>query len=143
LRDAASGPEYKAALSLAHCAGLRAAEVISLKRPFGETEAVLAYLSRSTHRVAMSNTPPRPQADRHPKPCTNPDIRRAPSHQSRKTMLSSAAQPANILSLCESVHKCGPQLGENERHIHDLCSTTMPAHWVTGSFAKPERVDNS
>ena len=40
----------------AHLAPLRKAEwVVHAKRPFGGPEAVLAYLSRYTHRVAISN----------------------------------------------------------------------------------------
>jgi hypothetical protein len=41
----------------AHLAPLRRAEwVVYAKRPFGGPEAVLAYLSRYTHRVAISNS---------------------------------------------------------------------------------------
>ena len=41
----------------AHLAPLREAEwVVYAKRPFGGPEAVLAYLSRYTHRVAISNS---------------------------------------------------------------------------------------
>ena len=41
----------------AHLAPLRKAEwVVYAKRPFGGPEAVLAYLSRYTHRVAISNS---------------------------------------------------------------------------------------
>ncbi len=41
----------------AHLAPLRSAEwVVYAKRPFGGPEAVLAYLSRYTHRVAISNS---------------------------------------------------------------------------------------
>ena len=41
----------------AHLAPLRKAEwVVFAKRPFGGPEAVLAYLSRYTHRVAISNS---------------------------------------------------------------------------------------
>jgi len=40
-----------------HLAPLRKAEwVVYAKRPFGGPEAVLAYLSRYTHRVAISNS---------------------------------------------------------------------------------------
>jgi Putative transposase/Phage integrase, N-terminal SAM-like domain len=82
LLNAAPGLKYKAALSVAYGAGLRAAEVVSLKapladaqtfaaylaplrntewvvyakRPFGGPAAVLAYLSRYTHRVAIANS---------------------------------------------------------------------------------------
>jgi len=42
---------------VAHLAPLRNAEwVVYAKRPFGGPEAVLAYLSRYTHRVAISNS---------------------------------------------------------------------------------------
>ena len=41
----------------AYLASLRKAEwVVYSKRPFGGPEAVLAYLSRYTHRVAISNS---------------------------------------------------------------------------------------
>ena len=40
-----------------HVAPLRKAEwVVYAKRPFGGPEAVLAYLSRYTHRVAIANS---------------------------------------------------------------------------------------
>ena len=40
-----------------HLAPLRKAEwVVYAKRPFGGPEAVLAYLSRYTHRVAIANS---------------------------------------------------------------------------------------
>jgi integrase len=56
--------KHQTALSLAYGTGLRASEVTALngsewvvyaKRPFAGPDAVLAYLSRYTHRVAISN----------------------------------------------------------------------------------------
>jgi hypothetical protein len=50
-------PLAEVATFKAHLAPLRRAEwVIYAKRPFGGPEAVLAYLSRYTHRVAISNS---------------------------------------------------------------------------------------
>jgi len=49
-------PLAKAQVFAAHLAPLRRAEwVVYAKRPFGGPQAVLAYLSRYTHRVAISN----------------------------------------------------------------------------------------
>src|SRR6267154_4674395 len=79
LLQAAPGPKYKAALATAYGAGLRVSEVIALLRgreafaaylaplrrknwfvyakpPFAGPEAVLAYLARYTHRVAIANS---------------------------------------------------------------------------------------
>lgn len=67
------GLKYRAALGISYGAGLRASEVCNLKvtdidsgrmlihvddgkAPFGGPEAVLTYLSRYTHRVAISNS---------------------------------------------------------------------------------------
>ena len=56
LLEAAPGPKYKAALSAAYLAPLRRRKWhVYCKAPFAGPEAVLAYLSRYTHRVAISN----------------------------------------------------------------------------------------
>ena len=52
-----SAPLAERAAFKAHLAPLRRAEwVVSAKRPFGGPEAVLAYLARYTHRVAIANS---------------------------------------------------------------------------------------
>ena len=55
--SSAISPARRTPAFAAHLAPLRRAEwVVYAKRPFGGPEAVLAYLSRYTHRVAIANS---------------------------------------------------------------------------------------